>query len=145
MTGENIRENIRDEILKAANLLAAADLLAENGFINDAVSRLYYYLFYYVKALLLTESMQPKTHEGTLRLLGMHFVNKGLLQRNISLIFSKLMKYRQDADYNPSFFFTESDFKELREEAVQAAFEVQEFLKRRGYIKLQKGNDPEKE
>ena len=89
--------------------------------------------------------MQPKTHEGTLRLLGMHFVNKGLLQRNISLIFSKLMKYRQDADYNPSFFFTESDFKELREEAVQAAFEVQEFLKRRGYIKLQKGNDPEKE
>ena len=45
MTGENIRENIRDEILKAANLLAAADLLAENGFINDAVSRLYYYLF----------------------------------------------------------------------------------------------------
>ena len=26
MTGENIRENIRDEILKAANLLAAADL-----------------------------------------------------------------------------------------------------------------------
>ena len=145
MTGENIRENIRDEILKAANLLAAADLLAENGFINDAVSRLYYYLFYYIRALLLTESLQPKTHEGTFRLLGMHFVNNGLLNRSISLIFSKLMKYRQDADYNPSFFFTESDFKELREEAVQAAFEVQEFLKRRGYIKLQKGNDPEKE
>ncbi|MFY9141052.1 MAG: HEPN domain-containing protein [Thermacetogeniaceae bacterium] len=144
MTGENIRENIRDEILKAANLLAAADLLAENGFINDAVSRLYYYLFYYIRALLLTESLQPKTHEGTFRLLGMHFVNNGLLNRSISLIFSKLMKYRQDADYNPSFFFTEADFKEFREEAVQAAFDIQEFLKKRGYIKLQKGNERER-
>ncbi len=47
-------------------------------------------------------------------------------------------------DYNPSFLFTESDFKEFREEAVQAAFEIQEFLKRRGYIKLQKGNELER-
>jgi uncharacterized protein (UPF0332 family) len=134
MTGENIRENISEEIIRAANLLAAADLLAENGFINDAVSRLYYYLFYYVRAFLLTESLQPKTHEGTLRLLGMHFVKKGVINHNISLVYSKLMKYRQDADYNPAFFFAESDFKEFREDVVRAASDIQDYLKRRGYI-----------
>jgi len=134
MTGDNIRENIGEEIIRAANLLAAADLLAKNGFLNDAVSRLYYYLFNYVRALLLTKSLQPKTHEGTLRLLGMHFVKKGLLKHNVSLVYSKLMKYRQDADYNPATYFTESDFKEFREEAVRAASEIQDFLKKRGYI-----------
>ena len=46
-------------------------------------------------------------------------VNKGLLQRNI-FIFSKLMKYRQDADYNPS-FSSRNPILRNREEAVQAA------------------------
>jgi len=69
-------------------------------------SRLYYYIFYHVRALLLSKGLEPKTHEGSLRLLSLHFVKEGILSNKMSHIFSKLMKFREEADYNPSYVFT---------------------------------------
>ena len=46
MTEENRKENIRAELDRAAEALAAATLLYENGYISDAISRLYYFVLY---------------------------------------------------------------------------------------------------
>src|SRR3972149_9694761 len=99
MTEENKRENIKNELDRASKAIDAAILLFENDFLNDAVSRLYYFLLYNIRALLLTEGLEPKSHEGSLRLLGLHFVKKGIFSPSDSHIFSKLMKYREEADY----------------------------------------------
>jgi len=74
---ENKRENIREEIDRANEAIRAANLLFENGFVKDAISKLYYSLLYSVRGLLLTEGLEPKSHEGTLRLFGLHFVKPG--------------------------------------------------------------------
>jgi len=101
VTEKNKKSNIDEELSRAETALGAADLLGANGYLNEAVSRLYYYLLYEIRALLLTEGFEPKTHEGALRLFSLHFVKNGSFPSDSSHTFSKLMKYREEADYNP--------------------------------------------
>ena len=116
MNEENKRENIREEVDRANEAIRAVNLLFENGFVKDAVSKLYYSLLYAVRALLLTKGLEPKSHEGALRLFGLHFVKSGAFEAKDSHIFSKLMKYREEADYNPSYTFTREDFIKFKKQ-----------------------------
>jgi len=135
MMEENKRENIREEIERATEARKAAELLFSNDFIKDAVSKLYYFLLYSIRALLLTKGLEPKSHEGALRLLGLHFVKQGLFISQDSHIFSKLMKFREEADYNPSYIFTEEDFKDLAREADDLFLKIRAYLKDKDYFK----------
>ena len=54
MTEENKRKNIREEVEKAAKTIDAATLLFDHGFFDDAISKLYYFVLYNIRALLLT-------------------------------------------------------------------------------------------
>ena len=51
MMADNQRDNIRAEFERATEALAASTLLYENGYISDAISRLYYFVLYHVRAL----------------------------------------------------------------------------------------------
>jgi uncharacterized protein (UPF0332 family) len=118
VTVDNQRENMRAELERATEALAAATLLHENGYISDSISRLYYFVLYNVRALLLSKALEPKSHDGALRLLGMHFVREGLIDKRAAQIFSKLMKFREEADYNPVSMFTKEDFIVFKKEAA---------------------------
>jgi len=134
MIEENKKENISEEIKRAKETMAAVNLLFDNGFFNDAVSKLYYFLLYNIRALLLTKGLEPKSHEGALRLFGQHFVKPNIFSPSDSHIFSKLMKYREEADYNPSYIFTKEDFIEFKKEAEHLADDISNYLKKREYI-----------
>ena len=134
MNEENKKENLREEIQRANESLKAAELLFENGFTKDAVSKLYYTLLYTVRAMLLTKGLEPKSHEGALRLFGMHFVKQGVFEAKDSHVFSKLMKYREEADYNPSYVFTPEDFVEFKKEAELLMLKITSRLKEEGYL-----------
>jgi uncharacterized protein (UPF0332 family) len=131
---ENKKENLREELQGADEAIKAAELLFENGFTKDAVAKLYYSLLYTVRAMLLTKGLEPRSHEGALRLFGMHFVKQGVFEAGDSHVFSKLMKYREEADYNPSYVFTPEDFIELKKEAQLLMGKVTEVLKEKGYL-----------
>jgi hypothetical protein len=131
---DNKRENIKQEIERAKEVMRATTLLFDNGFVNDAISKLYYFLLYNIRALLLTKGFEPKIHEGALRLFSLHFIKKGLFEPRDSHIFSKLMKYREEADYNPSYIFTKEDFIEFKKEAEALADKIREYLKEKGYL-----------
>jgi uncharacterized protein (UPF0332 family) len=131
---ENKKENVREEIDHANESMKAADLLFNNGFIRDAVAKLYYSLLYMVRAMLLTKGLEPKSHEGALRLFGLHFVKKGVFEAEDSHVFSRLMKYRQEADYNPSYMFTREDFIQFRKEAERVMQKITFRLQEEGYL-----------
>jgi len=131
---ENKKANIREEIDRADEAIRAANLLFENGFVRDGVSKLYYSLLYSIRALLLTEGLEPKSHEGTLRLFGLHFVKPGAFEAKDSHIFSKLMKFREEADYNPSYRFSPEDFTEFKSEAQGVIQKITNYLKNKGYL-----------
>lgn len=134
MTEENKKENIKAELEGAAKTLQEADLLFHNGFYKGAVSRLYYSLLYSIRALLLTKGLEPKSHEGALRLFSLHFVKEGPFATKASHVFSKMMKYREEADYNPAYIFTKEGFVELHKEAVELSDEIMVYLKEKGYL-----------
>lgn len=133
MTQENKKVNIVLELGKANDCLKSAEILASNGQYTDAVSRLYYYVFHNVRALLFTKGYEPKSHEGTLRLLGMHYIKPGILPIELSHIFSKLMKYREEADYNPSYVFTKEDYDDFKKEANFLHEKIEAFLIKEGF------------
>jgi hypothetical protein len=134
MKDENIKINIQEELERAKEALKSADILFENDLIKDAMSRLYYFTLHYIKALLLTKGLEPKSHEGALRLLSLHFIKEGILEPNVAHVFSKLMKYREEADYNPSYIFTKEDFYKFRKEAEILANIIRNYLMSKGYI-----------
>lgn len=134
MTEENKKENIKDELQRASQALQAADLLFEKGLLNDAVSRLYYFLLHTIRALLLTKGLEPKSHEGALRTFGLHFVKEGIFAAKDSHVFSKMMKFREEADYNPVYVFTKEDFAEFKDESLVLSDKIRVYLRERGYL-----------
>ena len=128
MTEENKKDNIKNELERASNALQAANLLYDNGFLNDAVSRLYYFLLHNIRALLLSKGLEAKSHEGALRVFGLHFVKEEIFMPRDSHIFSRLMKYREEADYNPSYTFTKEDFIEFKKEAEDLSSKIKAYL-----------------
>jgi uncharacterized protein (UPF0332 family) len=133
LTEQNRAAAIAEELARAENALAASTLLAEGGFHSDSVSRLYYSALFRVRALLLTRGLEAKSHEGAPRLLSLHFVKAGSLPTDASHLFSRLMKYREEADYNPSYLFTGEDVARLREEVVAFAARIADLISRAGY------------
>jgi len=130
----NIIENIREELLRAEESMKAAELLFQSNLLNDAVSRLYYFALFCVRALLLTEGIEARSHEGALRLLSLHFVKPKIISTEIAHIFSRLMKYRGEADYNPSYVFTADDFLLFKSEAEKMTSAIKAYIKEREYI-----------
>ena len=55
-------------------------------------------------------------------------------KKEISHIFSRLMKYREEADYNPSYMFTGEDFVEFKREAEELSGKIKAYLKGKGYL-----------
>jgi uncharacterized protein (UPF0332 family) len=140
LTQENKKENISEELARARECLTSADLLFSHGQLADGVSRLYYYLYHAVRALLLSKGLEPtyglieKTHEGTLRLLNLYFTKPGILDVQTSHIFTRLMKYREEADYNPSYVFTKDDYTRFKVEADRLFEFIIERLRKEGMV-----------
>jgi len=133
MTDANRAASIGEELARAESALAASTLLADGGFPSDAVSRLCCSLLFRVRALLLTMGLEAKSHEGSLRLLSLHFVKTGKLEPEASHLFSRLMKYREEADDNPSYVFTADDARTLRDETAALASRITELIRQSGY------------
>ena len=74
MTFGEKEEYIRYRLGTAYKTFAAAKVLAENGFWNSAVNRLYYSVFYAVNALLVLHDIRTKTHSSVKSQFSLHFV-----------------------------------------------------------------------
>jgi uncharacterized protein (UPF0332 family) len=76
-----------------------AMILAENNKWNACVNRLYYACFYAVSALLLKHGYSSAKHTGIRSLFNKNFVKKGLVKKEIALIYNLLFERRQEGDY----------------------------------------------
>jgi uncharacterized protein len=106
MTGDNRRKNIAAEVRRGDESFDSAELLLTAGKLADAVSRAYYAAFHYARALLLTLGDEARTHAGLERMLHRDLVREGGFDPDVARLFSRLQKFRQDADYTAEFVFT---------------------------------------
>ena len=114
MTKEERREYSLYRI-SAYKTLKAAKILAENGFWNSAVNRLYYALYYAVNAILVLNEIQPKSHSGAKSQFSQYFIKTQIFDKKYGLLFSELMDWRQKGDYE--------NIYEYDSETVQPLFE----------------------
>lgn len=114
---------IRAEWRRAVKAQGAADLLLEEGFCEDAVSRAYYAVLHAAKAALLARNIIAESHSSVRRLFGKELVQQGLLEKEWALILAHEQDERVSADYDVELTFS-------REVAGQRVDESRRFLKR---------------
>jgi uncharacterized protein len=100
-------------IESAYKTFQAAKVLAENGFWNSAVNRLYYSVFYAINALLVLNKVQTKSHSATKSQFSMHFIKTGKLDKKYGQLFSQLFDWRQKGDYESIFEYDQDSVNPL--------------------------------
>lgn len=78
-------------------------------------NRLYYAAYYAVSALLIANGYLAKSHEGNVRLFGLHFVNTNIVSSEHGKLFQKLLRLRLKGDYSDKYNLTEDDVLSLIE------------------------------
>ena len=113
---------------RAYGSLQEAKLMAEGGFYNASINRLYYACYYMAVALLLKNNISVQTHSGVKTMLGMHFTSKGKLSISASKIFATLFEKRHSSDYDDFVYCDQEMFDELYPKAEAFIEEVKELI-----------------
>jgi len=87
-------------ITRARQELAAADLLAANGFGAQAVSRAYYGAFYAAEAALLSLGETRAKHSGVVSAFGRLLVRERGVDEEAGRLLRSLFERRSQADYD---------------------------------------------
>ena len=85
---------------RAGQTLKAAELLAREGYAEDAVSRAYYAILHAAKAALLVCGVVSESHLGVRRMFGKHLILPGAIERKWARYLSSGMDDRMAADYD---------------------------------------------
>ena len=105
MTQEERLEYSKLRIETAYQTFQAAKVLAQNGFWNSAVNRLYYAIFYAVNALVFNE-IYTHSHSGMRNQFSRYFIKTGKLDKKYGKLLVQLYDWRQKGDYENLFDFT---------------------------------------
>ena len=134
MTGENRKQNLALEIERGQASLRAAQTLLNQQLWDDAVSRAFYAAFHHIRAMLLTEGLQPTSHRGVHHLLNLHFVRSGIVSRHLAKLFAGLQGFREQADYAQAFRFDEQDARDEVNHAQEICDFVTSWLKQNNWL-----------
>jgi len=115
------------EIRKARSASAAARLLLENGFTDEAVGNSYYAVFHMARAMLFADKVKiPKTHNGLIATFSESYIKSGRLSRDLGRNLNALQDARLLADYSADSINSDlaSDCLHKAKEFVSAGLEV---------------------
>lgn len=85
---------------KAADAIEAAKYNLKGKFYTATANRAYYACYYCMIALLYTQNIYAKTHQGTRTKFYELFIKTSILPIEISTSITMLFDYRQQADYD---------------------------------------------
>jgi uncharacterized protein (UPF0332 family) len=115
MTPEERKQYVKYRIDSAYKTVEAAKLLADRGFWNSAVNRLYYAIYYAVNALLVLNDIPTKSHSATKSKFSQHFIKTGKIDKKYGKLLAELYDWRQKGDYENIFDYDEDSVKPLFE------------------------------
>jgi len=119
MNPDERKEYINYRIETAYKTIDAARLLAENGFWNSAINRLYYALFYAVNALLVCNEIYSHSHSGMKSQFSLHFIKSGKIDKKYGKLLAQLYDWRQKGDYENMFDYDAESVELLFDPVVE--------------------------
>jgi len=96
----NIQDLINYRLSRAGESIKEAEAMLANNFYNAAVNRIYYACYYAVNAILLKNSITAKTHKGIRQMFAVHYIQTGLISKEMGRFFTTLYDNRQTGDYD---------------------------------------------
>lgn len=120
---------IKYRLQRAKETLEEAQYNADGGYFNAAVNRLYYACFYAAIALLLSQGIEANTHKGVKIMLGLHCINKGIIDKKFGTIYQQLFNNRQAGDYEDFNFCDAEVYDELKPKAISFVSHILSSLK----------------
>ena len=103
MKPEEKNEYIHYRLESSRKTMEAAKILAESGYWNSAVNRLYYAVFYSVSALLFLYDIKAGKHSTLKSQFSLHFIKTGKFDKKYGQLLSELFDWRQKGDYDNIF------------------------------------------
>ena len=124
LTNEEREAIIAFRIQKAFDTLNEAEGIASLDYWNTVANRLYYACYYVTSALLIKYNFSARTHQGTIHLLGLHFIKNGIVTKESGQLYSKLFDLRQTGDYDDLYNLNKEDVEPLIEEVKRYLAEI---------------------
>ena len=93
------RDLVQYRLERAAEALADAELLAQEGRNRSSVNRMYYALYYGASALLVIGGHDTSKHTGVRAILNREFVKTGKLSKEAGAIYGEIYGHRHRGDY----------------------------------------------
>lgn len=117
-------------LAKAERYIRSAQVLAEDGDLDSAASRLYYAMFYVAEALLAALGVAYSSHSAVLAAYGQHFAKTRLLDPRFHRALLEAFSQRQLGDYAVSSGLTDDDIQVLVSDAVDFVMAARAWLAR---------------
>ncbi|MGQ0507190.1 MAG: HEPN domain-containing protein [Myxococcaceae bacterium] len=134
MTDDSKKKNLVLEIARGDESLRAAEALLSLGLHSDAVSRAYYGAFHFLRALLFSRGVEPKTHSGAIHLFNTELVRQDLFDSSFNRLLAGLERSRELADYDAAVSFSVDDATAIVGDARKFAIAASSFLRKEGWL-----------
>lgn len=126
------REDLsRYRLSLAQETLDTAKMCYEHGKYRDANNRIYYAVFYAIRAVLALEGTDFKRHKDVLAYFNKNYIAKEELPKQLGKRVSKLKIVREESDYNDLYVISEIETKEQIESAEYIYKEISSYLEKR--------------
>jgi uncharacterized protein (UPF0332 family) len=102
--------------------------LIETTFALVSVNRCYYSLYYALTAVLLSENIFAKTHQGAHVKFNEVFIKGGIFPKSMAIILTDAFSKRQSGDYEVDFEITRDDLQLLLENTQTFITNVEIYL-----------------
>lgn len=123
------KELINDYLDNAEEKIKVAELLFENGYYKDCISRTYYSMYWAAKALLIFKGLNVKTHKGLITRFGLDFVKKGFVEKVYGKALRIAKEEREAADYEIDINYSCEDASQSIQKAKDFLTKIKETLK----------------
>ena len=124
----NMDDLIKYRISRAFDTLKEAETMVESEFWNASINRIYYACFYAVSGLLLKNGVDTSTHKGIRQMFGLHFVQTGLISKELGKFFSDLYDRRQTGDYDDFVLFDKETSMSLLSLGKEFILEIEKLI-----------------
>jgi len=127
------RDMVLAEWQRATQSLHAAELLAREGYREDAVSRAYYAMLHAAKAALFVHNEATTSHAAVRRMFGHHLIRTGEIEREWSSHLGEGLDDRLAADYDASVSFSAEETRQECQQAQAFVERMRRYLLMRGF------------
>jgi uncharacterized protein (UPF0332 family) len=103
------KEVLNAELNRGDESLRSAIVLVRESLCLDAMSRCYYAVLHYTRAMLMLRNISPKSHHGAFLLFSQQFVKTGDVSQEYGKILARQQKLREEADYSTDASFSVED------------------------------------